>query len=242
MCGGLVNVTPCIDDVPELSIQNALKKLESCKSDQEFQDVIGSEEYTFRFSCGVNQPSVTLKLNDREKIVSAVCLHSTVLNSLAELEQLLNGLSTLEVSSLIRHYPSKFRSVFEANHERPTASTIQGIYVIDFSPAGSNIRMKEEELAMLWTNFLIACDERTPESELPSIEKVLMFLTACNSVPPLGYGVFMPTINFSQSLELPKVSTCALTFTIPLSFPVDQQAFNSKMNECIINSEGFAFP
>lgn len=72
-------------------------QLNEAKTDDDFQDLIGSDEYDFRFSCGVTQPSVKLKLKDRDKIISSLCLHFTVL---AELEQLHHGLSTLEVSTL----------------------------------------------------------------------------------------------------------------------------------------------
>lgn len=51
----------------------------------------------------------------------------------------------------------------------------------------------------------------------------MQFLTGCDSVPPLGYGVITPTITFNDcdGFQLPTVSTCGLTLTFLIDFPTE---------------------
>ena len=77
---------------------------EACNSDS-FKKMIASDEYEFRFSCGVNKPITRIQFSEKEKIINAMCLHS-VLISLAELEQLRCGLDI-----------KKFHLLMESSHK-----------------------------------------------------------------------------------------------------------------------------
>ena len=58
------------------------------ENNEEFQKLIRSSDYEFFMECGITKPVMTMKLDDKRVIISAVCLHYSVLGSLAELEQL----------------------------------------------------------------------------------------------------------------------------------------------------------
>ena len=73
----------------------------------------------------------------------------------------------------------------------------------------------------------------------PNLKDVLVFLTACDTIPPIGYSDLTPTIDFRDDIALPKVSTCALTFSIPINFPIEHQQFKEKMDLAILGSQGF---
>ncbi len=71
-----------------------------------------------------------------------------------------------------------------------------------------------------------------------------MFLTGCNTVPPLGYNNRSPCIEFIESGFLPTVSTCSLCMRMPLTFPTDfdrfkVDRFKEVMNMAILDSQGF---
>ena len=51
--------------------------------------MLSSDEYD---NCGVSKPSARMSLSDKGKVVEAMCLHFSILPSLAELEQLCRGL------------------------------------------------------------------------------------------------------------------------------------------------------
>ena len=77
------------------------------------------------------------------------------------------------------------------------------------------------------------------ESEGPTISDVMVFLTGCDTIPPLGFGDADPVIMFSDSGVLPFVSTCCLSITFPRSIPTDFEIFKDKMNLAILGSQGF---
>ena len=120
--------------------------------------MIGSKEYDFRFDCGVSQSVLSLTLEDRDKIISALCLHYTVLSSLAELEQLRHGLSVCQFSMIFERHSKLFRPLFLHSDESITASFIQDLYKVEYSPQGSTKRILEEEIIMAWITFLSECE------------------------------------------------------------------------------------
>ena len=80
--------------------------------------------------------------------------------------------------------------------------------------------------------------KRWPKSS-PNLKDVLVFLTGCDVVPPLGFGNVSSSVQFSEAAQLPLVSTCALTLTFPISFPTDPSNFKEKMEFSILGSQGF---
>ena len=121
-----------------------------------------------------------------------------------------------------------------------------------FSPPGSNKRSIEEAIMMAWVRYLQDIEGKTnfirvlvflsnfpTDHSTPTPSDVMMFLTGCDSVPPLGFGDASPAVTFSDMGVLPTVSTCCLTLTFPRSFPTDFQLFKEKMDMAILGSQGF---
>ena len=107
-------------------------QLEECENITDFRAVISTEEYDFRFSCGVTKPVLRLQFSDKTKIIEAVCLHYTILNSLAELEQLRHGLAMQKFDCLMQSAPV-IRKAFQ-HSSTVTADSIQDLYPASFSP------------------------------------------------------------------------------------------------------------
>ena len=70
------------------------------------------------------------------------------------MDQLKEGLNTLDILTLLREYPVTMRCLFIANSNLLTADAIQDMFFIHFSASGSNERQKEEEITMFWITFL----------------------------------------------------------------------------------------
>ena len=66
---------------------------------------------------------------------------------------------------------------------------------------------------------------------LATLKDVMLFLTGCDCVPPLGFGDVDPCILFSTDLVLTTVSTCSLTLRFPITFPTDIDGFKDKMDQ-----------
>ena len=221
-----------------------------------FMKLIESDEHGFWFSCGVNKPLSRLHYSEKEKVVNAMCLHYSVLTSLAEMEQLRRGLAVQNFNILMESHPQAIRKAFEPSEIQVTSDFLQDFFVPVFSAQGSNKRGIEEALIMSWIHYLQSIEGRnlcisfvnvmhylwliSPEGKSsPTLTDVMVFLTGCNSMPPMGFGDVSLTIVFSDDGVLPTVSTCSLTLTIPRKFPTDLDLFKEKMDFSILGSHRF---
>lgn len=93
-------------------------QLEECETIADFKGLISTEEYEFRFSCGVTKPTCRMQLSDKKNIIEALCLHYTVLISLAELEQLRRGLAIQKFDFLMQSSPASIRKAFEPSTQK----------------------------------------------------------------------------------------------------------------------------
>ena len=73
----------------------------------------------------------------------------------------------------------------------------------------------------------------------PTLHDVMVFLTGCDTIPPLGFGDVHPGVVFDDEDRLPTVSTCSLTLHLPHNFPADFQEFKENMDLVILGSQGF---
>ena len=111
-----------------------------------------SDEYDFRFTCGISKAHITF--SEKQSVIRAMCLHYSVLVSLAELEQLRRGLSLMKFDSLMSSFPSLLKKAFQPPECKITSDYIQDLFFPDFSARGSNSRNKEEVIMMMWICYL----------------------------------------------------------------------------------------
>ena len=129
-------------------------QLSGVTNEGEFKDLLGSDEYEFRYACGLTKPSMRIPFSDKDKVVTDISLHCSVLASLAELEQLRRGLTIQKFASLMECYPAVLKKAFRPPEVQITSDIIQDLYVPSFSPKGSNRRNTEEAILMTWIRYL----------------------------------------------------------------------------------------
>ena len=120
----------------------------------EFHGLLSSEEFDFRYICGVSKPVVRIPFSEKEKVISAMCLHYTILVSLGELEQLRRGLSMQRFNYLMDSFPIVLRKAFEPPKYEISSELIQDMLLAEFSPKGCNQRTTEEAILMCWIQYL----------------------------------------------------------------------------------------
>lgn len=122
------------------------------------KSLIGSDEYDFRFDIGITKQVDKISFEDKHQIVSHMALHFGILVVKAELDQILCGLAdTLNTLALLREAPKQARPLFIYKEKRPlNADELYDFIPAVFSEKGSNCREKEEELMMVWSDFLHA--------------------------------------------------------------------------------------
>ena len=117
------------------------------------QCVIEAEDFDFIYDCGIHQPLHTIKKAKNECLVSAVAKHYSVISCKAELDQILEGLDTMQVLDLIRGNPSIMRQLLVyMTPKKITADYILRLFSEKYSPVGSNTH--EEAATMKWINFI----------------------------------------------------------------------------------------
>ena len=72
--------------------------------------------------CGFNKSPTTLTLEDRFTLVHSITMYYTILQSKAELDQLLNGLQTLAVADAMKSHPNSLEPLLTAS-SHPTELT-----------------------------------------------------------------------------------------------------------------------
>lgn len=129
-------------------------QLASVNSEEQFRSLLSSEEYEFRYDCGISKPSGRIPFSDKVKVVEAMSLHCCVLASLAELEQLRRGLAMQKFSTLMEAFPEIVRKAFNPPERKISSSFIQDLFVPRLSPVGSNKREVEEAVLIIWIRYL----------------------------------------------------------------------------------------
>ena len=76
---------------------------EECNDEKSLKDMFNSEEFNFH-----------MKLDEKEDVLSGLCCHFTIYKSIAELDQLVEGLQTLRFNCLMKNYPSQLKQIFKA--------------------------------------------------------------------------------------------------------------------------------
>ena len=125
-------------------------QLEECNDEKSLKDMLDSEEFNFRFSCGVTQPTYHMKLDEKEDVISGLCHHFTIYRSIAELDQLVEGLQTLNFNCLMKNYPTLLKQPLQLL----SANFIQDFFEVVYSDVGSNDRKREENIIINWITYL----------------------------------------------------------------------------------------
>lgn len=117
--------------------------------------LLDSDEFDIRYDIGVSQPTSSLQLIDCDQIVQSFATHFSIMRVKAELDQIVEGLKTLDLLDLIHSNPNRMRSLFVHTEQPPlTADVMLDLFEARLSPTGSNRRETEEAVLMLWVNYL----------------------------------------------------------------------------------------
>ena len=228
------------------------------ESIQDFRGLLDSQEFDFRFQCGISKPAVSVTLEERQRIVDAFCLHYCIFSTVAELEQLKQGLAVQKFITLMEKYPGTVRTAFQPAKQVVTSSLIEQIYCnhTNLAPRGSDKWYKQQGILNAWSCYLRNIEGRAnyvricsyvlhllfvchidQVDAVPSLQDVFQFLTGCSCVPPSGFDVEGSFTFDEVEAGLPVVSTCGLTIAFPNNFPINK--FKEKMDLAILSSKDF---
>ena len=115
-----------------------------------------SQEFYFRFQCGVGEPAASTTLDDRQRIVDAFYLHYCIFAMLTELDQVKQGLMVQKFNVLMEKYPNVVRTAFQPVKEVITSSLIEELYCshTTLAPMGSERWSKQQAIINPWVCYL----------------------------------------------------------------------------------------
>ena len=73
-----------------------MSKVQHASNGEDFHQLLDSDKFDFRYDCGVPKPSSLFRMIDRDTILSSIAMHYSIIKSKAELDQLVQGLETLQ--------------------------------------------------------------------------------------------------------------------------------------------------
>ena len=249
----MVNVSTCVEDVPNAKAKKKLEELQSISDPDQFKQV-ASFDCSLRFKAGYAKPIVTIE--NKDDLIRCISLHY-LLSGLVELEQFIEGLKLNGMLQRIREHPRQARHLFMSSAEnRVTAEMLYELFICMFSPEGSNKRASEEAIALNFFRYLEAVDANEVKSNLLDLttdeeteitlsqSDVLQFITGCSTVPATGF-IQQPSVRFDHGDTSRKlhVNSCANILTLPVTSALtDFESFKNEFTSCLVNSPGFGNP
>ena len=242
--GNIENLTPSLDEIPFYEIKTNLMELESITDPDVFKQK-ASFESDYRFDAGYTKPIVTIA--DKEDFIRCHSLHYTILVSLSELNQYIDGLKTCNILDLIKAEPESFRCLFEVHHSKLSAEDVDSIFDPVYSPAGSNKFAIEQSIIFNFNQYLEDVENGKVVGQLEdrevkiSLNDILQFATGAQNVPAVGFSPH-PTIVFQHDLVISRkisTNTCANILKFPVSGLEDRKRFSEEFTFCLLNSPGF---
>ena len=131
-----------------------LWQLQRVSTSEELRELLDSDEYDFRYTCGIAQPTSTLELKDRDRIVASFAIHFPLMCCMTELIQLKEGLGALKVLQLLQGNPHVTCSLLVFSPPKSLTADKLYMFTASLSPAGSNRRETEEFVYMQWVNLM----------------------------------------------------------------------------------------
>ena len=129
-------------------------QLQQSKTSEEMRQLLDGDLFDLRCNCGITVPSTSFKL--MPELLQIFCLHFLIHSVKSELDQLKEGLQTLNLLSTIQRHPLKFLPLFTAtDRSELTPNALISLFKVDqWSPEGSNDREAEEALIFNWEHYV----------------------------------------------------------------------------------------
>ena len=164
-----------VDDIPDSTVrQDVIKVIGICycfehlivihiflqlhdvKSVEEMRDLLDGDLFDLRCTCGITGPSANFKLKDATDIIRSFCLHFVIHSAKSELDQLKEGMQTLNLLSTMQSHPQLFLPLLTISNKKGISADelISLFKVKQWSPEGSNDRESEEAVIFNWQYYI----------------------------------------------------------------------------------------
>ena len=226
-----------IESVADHEMKQILVEAVNCSTEETFATLVKKHsdkiaQYGF--------PKVYVcKLADKEEMVKSLLKQNFVYGVHTEISQFLQGLNSIgNFGNMIMDNKLLFNTILGNEHPRLTKSVFMSLYEYNRSEEGSN---KREEDKTMYSFEVFLQDLEEDEVVGLSLEDLLAFITAADSVPPLGFDklITIDFYNFDGNVHRrPFASTCGLYLLLPREFE-NPNDFSNFMKEALLDCHGF---
>ncbi|XP_014678786.1 PREDICTED: uncharacterized protein LOC106818607 [Priapulus caudatus] len=236
-----------IEDVSDAQLREHLLKIANMENEEEFVNYV-EQHLERRHDIGYSK---VLSLQDKSDLSLHLIKDDVICRCSAELQQLDEGLTCLDVLPMMRRHPSMFLPVMMKTTEPLAATDMGRLFTPVHSVEGSNKREAEEEIMVNWYMLLEALNDgavnnmKGDETITMSMTDLLMFVTGMESLPIEGFSPSNPEIHFDHVTTQRKITanTCGLILSIPVNAnTISAEPFQQEMLEAVVNGQGFGQP
>ncbi|KAI7800578.1 putative G2/M phase-specific E3 ubiquitin-protein ligase-like [Triplophysa rosa] len=234
-------VSPTIEDVNDLDMTDKFTKISHAANMEELcQATEVMSEYLANAGC----LRAVKCLQDKDLLLQDILLFQVVNRLHGPLERFKEGLKTLGLLDVVVEHKDAFRPLFCSPQKPLTADSLDDLFEIRYSIAGSNRWAQENITVAFWRDYLLDAEEGSSNC---SLDKILMFATGCSVLPAIGLKP-QPSIEFLHAVDalplsasvrekFPTANTCVNCLRLPLH--KDYATFKFNMDFGICNTQGF---
>ena len=236
--GFQVNHKVAIESVADHEMKEILDEAVNCSTEETFSAFV--KKYSEKIAQYGYPKVYVCSLLDKDEMVESLLKQCFVYSVHTEISQFFQGLNSIgNLGDMIIGNKLLFDTILNNQHPRLTKAVFMSLCEYNRSEEGSNKREEEDKTIYSFEVFL----QDLEEGEVPclSLEDLLVFITAADCVPPLGFDKLV-TIDFydfdGNVRRRPHVSTCGLYFFLPRGFE-NPTAFSNFMKEALLDCHGF---
>ncbi|MGH0177288.1 UNVERIFIED_CONTAM: hypothetical protein FKN15_074887 [Acipenser sinensis] len=185
------NIVPTLEDLADACAKQKVKKIEEALTQDELQTAI-KEASEYLAVAGCLRPDWTLC--DKEILMKDILNFHLITRMHVPIQRFCEGLKILGLLEKIQLFPEAFAELFCHKPQKLTSVKLGDLFTVHYSLDG-NRKLRETKVIGFWRQYLQDCED----SACPvSLETILVFATAADAVPPMGF-VPEPSIEFLHS-------------------------------------------
>ncbi|XP_034273844.1 G2/M phase-specific E3 ubiquitin-protein ligase [Pantherophis guttatus] len=173
---GTENVKPTVEDVADIGVLQAIKKIKSATTLSSLESAI-SDCSDYLASIGCLKPVTALR--DKNILVNEILNHHVIKRTLLPFESFRQGLKTLGVLEKIQMNPDAFCSILCHKPEKLSAKLLGDLFTIQCLSGADKARCLD-----FWMGYL---QETEGGESSVTLEDILVFATGIRSIPPIGF-------------------------------------------------------
>uniref|UniRef100_A0AAR2JRV2 PHD-type domain-containing protein n=1 Tax=Pygocentrus nattereri TaxID=42514 RepID=A0AAR2JRV2_PYGNA len=194
-----------VEDLGDVILTNKVKMIAESRSLSELKKAVrAASEYLHVAGCLRRID----KLADKSMLLEDILNFYLIIRMQLPLQRFREGLRTLGVFERVQACPEGFYSVFCDPVERMTAEAMFSLFTPQFSAEGEK-KTKEDKTLIFWKHYLNECEGIYGQCAA-SLEDILMFATAADVIPAIGFNP-APLLSFFTPLD----SSCAFPQSHP---------------------------